>query len=94
MQKKISQDLKEIADIIEQHNRERGLCPQEALEETVDLVMKLGRQFNGDSLYISINQKEDRNKRVKQLIGQGLSYRTISRRMGISISSINRIKNQ
>lgn len=94
MKKSISQDLESLAELVDQHHRDMGLDPEKALKQTQSLVRTIGHVFHGDTLYISVNTKDDRNQRVKELLSKGLSVRTVAKRTGLAKSTVSRIKHQ
>lgn len=94
LKNKISQDLEALAEVVQQHHEKMGLAPEKALRQTQRLVKEIGHIFQGDRLYISLNERKDRNQRVEELLNKGLSIRAVAKRVGISKSAVGRIKRE
>jgi len=94
MNPKISKDLDELAMLVEEHHKTLGFDQKTTLKETISLVKKIGRHFNGCKLYISINDSiEEKTKLVRKHVEAGTqSVRKISKRTGIPVATVYRIK--
>lgn len=53
--KKISRDLEEISKLVMDYKKKQGFNHDEAMREALEIVKLIGNNFNGDNIYISIN---------------------------------------